>query len=406
MVLGLFKPFTSPYRSPLPVERKGYMSFQFCLIDNRPTLVDQNDQWKPYIYSTEDAFKPRPAADYVVKGILPCPSLSIVYGTPGTMKSFQLADLAVCVATGKPWLEPFNGQPCRSFETKQASIFWLDFENGPLRTHERFEALIKGHKLPKNLLLPYTSMPKPWLDSSDSDSIKKLGDRVERLGTKLLIVDNLGVVIGGTDENSIKMATVMSNWRRLAEDHNMAVILHQTKSYSKGDGTRAGASLRGHSSIEAAIDLALLVNREEQSPVVDVGSTKTRGADVPPFTARFDFTNKPGTDELDEARFYGVPATYSSSTHLIDQAITQTVSENAGINKKDLKDCVHLQLKNSGIKKSGVHKIEEAIDRLHQSGKLEMEIGDKGAKKYSLPEQSNDPKAECIADLQLLKCST
>ena len=125
-----------------------------------PKTVDQNDPWKPYIYSLEDAFKPRPAADYVVKSLLPCPSLSIVYGAPGTLKSFQLADLAVCVAGGKPWLEPLNGQQCRSFETKQASVFWLDFENGPKRTDERFEALAKGHKQPKNIPLHYSSMPE------------------------------------------------------------------------------------------------------------------------------------------------------------------------------------------------------------------------------------------------------
>ena len=175
--------------------------------------------------------------------------------------------------------------------------------------------------------------------------MKELGDRIERLGTKLLVVDNLGVVIGGADENSIKMASVMSNWRRLAEDHSLAVILihHQTKNQSSG--MRTGASLRGHSSIEAAIDLALLIGREGQSAIVNVESTKTRGADVSPFAAMFDFTHKPGTDELEKARFYGVPATSSSSSIQIEEAVLQVVSGNAGIKKGDLASTVQGELK-------------------------------------------------------------
>jgi hypothetical protein len=377
------------------------MAFQFFVVGNRSAKTDPNDLWNP-IYTLDDAFKPRPAVDYVVKNLFPCPSLSIVYGAPSTLKSFQLADLAVCVAAGKLWLEPFEGQQCRTFQTKQACVFWLDFDNGPRRTHERLEALAKAHGLSStDRSLHYVSMPKPWLDSSNADSMEKLGDQMERSGTKLLIADNLGVISGGVDENSIKMASVMSNWRRLAEDHNMAVVLihHQTK-YQEKSG-RAGASLRGHSSIEAALDLALLVERDDQSAVINLKSTKTRGADVPPFAARFEFTHKLGTSDLEEACFWGVPPKSSSSACQIEPVIIQVVQGNAGINQTSLVSAVKDQLKERGISKgAGVHKVEKAIDKLAQSGELALEIGDKGAKKYSLPEKNDDPEAESITDLQ------
>jgi len=209
------------------------MGFHFFVVGKSTTRKDPNDPWSPSIYTLEDACKPRPAVDYVVKGLFPCPSLSILYGAPGTLKSFQLADLAVCVAGEKLWLEPDNGQQCRSFETKQSGVFWLDFENGPRRTHERFEALALAHGLSTGIPLTYVSMPNTWLDSSDSDSMAKLGERVKRLETKLLIADNLGVISGGVDENSIKMATVMSNWRRLAETYNMAIVLSTIRQNTK-----------------------------------------------------------------------------------------------------------------------------------------------------------------------------
>jgi hypothetical protein len=43
---------------------------------------------------------------YVVEGLFPLPSLSIVYGAPGTIKSLLMADLAICAAAGLPWLPP------------------------------------------------------------------------------------------------------------------------------------------------------------------------------------------------------------------------------------------------------------------------------------------------------------
>ena len=274
----------------------------------------------------------------------------------------------------------------------------LDFDNGVRRTHERIEALARAHKLSKNDPFYYASMRS--LDSSDLDEMRKFGDSMDLRDVKLVIVDNLGVVSGGLDENSIKMAGVMSNWRRLAEDHNLAVILihHQTKGYDKSEGTRIGASLRGHSSIEAAIDLGLLAERDELSPIVNIRATKTRGADVSPFSAIFSYVNKTGTEELQEARFCGVPVSHLSGVHQIEQAILQTVSDSPGINKGDVVSIVKSQLK-----RAGKNKIRREIERLQESGKLKMEYGKSGANTYFPGEQNDGPEAERVTDLQPLK---
>lgn len=62
--------------------------------------------WK--LRSLADAYRPRPPLYYLVDGLLPAPSLSIVYGGPGSLKSMLLADLCVCVASGQPWLQPIH----------------------------------------------------------------------------------------------------------------------------------------------------------------------------------------------------------------------------------------------------------------------------------------------------------
>jgi len=54
------------------------------------------------------------------------------------------------------------------------------------------------------------------------------------------------------------MATVMGHFRYLAEQAKVAVILIHHQRKSNGSNARLGERLRGHSSIEAALDLASL----------------------------------------------------------------------------------------------------------------------------------------------------
>jgi RecA-family ATPase len=222
------------------------------------------------------------------------------------------------------------------------------------------------------------------------------------LGVKLVVVDNLGLASGGTDENSNKMANVMSGWRRLADDHKLAVMLihHQTKGYSKSSGSRTGDSLRGHSSIEASIDLGLLAERNGQSEAVNIMPTKVRGADVPRFAATFTYSHKPGTFELDEARFFGAMSTYAQDIQAIEDAIIHTVSANTGINKENLAKAVCKQ-----IKKAGINKIRAVIAQLEQAETLTVEKGRHGAKNYFLPEQNDASEDECLSDLQPMENS-
>ena len=64
--------------------------------------------WAGQIHTLAEAFKPRPKRQYVVAGLIPLPSLTIIYGPPGGFKTFVVADLAICVAAGLPWLTPLR----------------------------------------------------------------------------------------------------------------------------------------------------------------------------------------------------------------------------------------------------------------------------------------------------------
>lgn len=262
-----------------------------------------------------DAYLPRPPLYYLVAGLLPAPSLSIVYGGPGSLKSMLLADLCTCVAAGERWLPPLPGTvtSAPALTVNQAPILWIDFDNGTRRTDERMEAFGRARNLPPSTPLNYVSMPTPWLNAAQLPMIADLAKLIQRIGAKLVVIDNLGLVTGDKEENSAEMAQVMGNLRWLCEETESAVILvhHQRKSngVAASKGIRKGETLRGHSSIEAALDLALLIERKEGEDKIAVIPTKVRGYrqfDI--LGAMFTYQHKDDTTDLATARFWAEEA--------------------------------------------------------------------------------------------------
>jgi hypothetical protein len=333
---------------------------------------EPEDHWQAFTLA--DAYLERPPVEYAADKLFALPSLNIVYGAPGTLKSFLLADLVVCVASGQDWLPPAswangNGSAsARGIATRQCACMWLDFDNGRRRTHDRFGALGRARGLPAGTPLYYYSMPSPWLDAGDKAHIGSLSLRMLDRGVKLVVVDNLGVVSGDADENSGDMVGVMSEFRQLAEETGAAVVLIHHQRKSNGSIGRAGDTLRGHSSIEAALDLALLVEREELADTVSIKATKVRGADVLPFSCAFTYENR-ADGQLHSAKFFGIQADDTRSGGAIEREVLVAL-RNTSLNKTDLTKTVK-----EALPDVGVNRIRDMIDRLAGKGRLRVSNG-------------------------------
>ena len=346
--------------------------------------IKMSNVWSNQVCTLADAYKERAALQYVVSGLFPLPSLSIVYGAPGTLKSLLLADMAICVASGNAWLPPASSSDgCEAFNVLQTSTLWIDLDNGKRRTDERVEALGKAYDLSTDIPFYYISMPSPWLNVSKSTSTDNLVGLIKDLNTKLIVIDNLGVIRGKTDENSAEMTDIMSTLRNLTEKLETAIVLIHHQRKSSGVAARAGDALRGHSSIEAAIDLALLVERDEGSALINLRSTKTRGADIPLFGAQFVYSHKPGTTELATACFYGWTVEDLISDAAVEREIIEVVAQHQSINKGSLINVVK-----KALPKVSVIRIRAVIDRLHIQHQLDMLTGADNAKCYSIPNNS------------------
>lgn len=337
-----------------------------------------SDPWKAYTLA--DAYQDRPPVEYIAAGLFALPSLNIVYGAPGTLKSFILADLTICAAAGAEWLPPapwIVGNNAAAIDTRQCPTMWLDFDNGQRRTHDRIAALARARELPVDTPITYYSMPSPWLDGTNKGSIGALSLRIQNKGAKLVVIDNLGVVSGGADENSAEMVQVMSLFRQLAEETGAAIVLIHHQRKSNGTIGRAGDTLRGHSSIEAALDLALQIEREELADTVSIKGTKVRGKDVLPFSAAFTYEDLPNGD-IFKAKFFGIATEDTQSNPAINRAIRVALLGTT-LNKSDLKSAVKKALPDVGINRIG-----DLIERMAATGELRVVSGERTEKIYSL----------------------
>lgn len=343
--------------------------------------TELKDPWK--LYTLKDAYAERPPTQYI--GIYKLPSLNIIYSSPGLLKTMLMIDFCGCAVAGVDWLPAAPWQPgAEPIKMIQSPVLWLDFDNGDDEMLSRIEAVGRTHKLPEDAPFYYYIMPQPWLNANNIEHVQQVADRANSLEVKLIVIDNLGSVSGGIDENSSQMIQVMGNLRQLSQLTGAAVVvIHHQRKGNGIKGGRAGDALRGHSSIEAALNLALHIDRAEGSDTINIKSTKTRGTDVLPFGAVFTFTHKPGTEkDLETFRFFGLKGTDNSSTAAIQREILSALKDQK-LNQSALVKAV----KDNGIE-AGRDRIIEMINRMESNKQIISADGSRNAKIYSLPSAS------------------
>ena len=258
------------------------------------------------VLGVDALLQPPEPPEYLVDGMIRLPGLVSIYGVPGELKTMACLDLATSVASGQPWAPPLPDVGSGGdYHVKQGPVLVVDEDNGAARLRERFGALLRGRGV-EDAPVHAISLPNPPFNASDIAEAELLAAQIDSLGAVLCVIDNLGTVSGGADENSSAMVEVMRNLRWISEATNCVVVVIHHARKGNGAGGREGDRLRGHSSIEASLDLALLVERSDDD--LTIKSTKTRDNVVKPFVLRwtYDLTD---FDALYKARFWHVCTT-------------------------------------------------------------------------------------------------
>jgi hypothetical protein len=211
---------------------------------------------------TIDQLLARPAPKWLIKKALPESGLGVLYGEPGSGKTFIAIDLAVSVASGSEW----QGQ-----KVKRAGVVYIAAEGGE-GLSSRFQAYQRRHGieltgLPLALIPSTINLHKGADYAHVIDACKTMSDRVSAVG--LIVIDTLSRVMPGANENAAEdMGMVIANAKTIQEATGAFVLVvhHSGKDATKG--------ARGHSSLRAAADTELEVRRKGELRIVTVSKQR------------------------------------------------------------------------------------------------------------------------------------
>ncbi len=260
--------------------------------------IEDRDEPSRVFYRADDAYTDPPALEWAVEGLLTRPSLNLLVGPPGSLKTWAALDLAVAVAAGQPWLgrkttfSDMHGQtpnepaPCQTPAQQEEGVgaIFLDEETGLSRLWGRVHAVLHGRAAGHGLPFYYVSLG--GYDLRQPEDIDHLIQRALTFEAQLVVIDTLAGVLRGGDENSLlSIQPLLYNLRRLAEHCRAAVLLvHHTN--------RSG-SFRGSSSISAGVDLMLSIQSPEEGHI-HFETLKARHAAPPSFAAQAHFEQSEG----------------------------------------------------------------------------------------------------------------
>lgn len=286
--------------------------------------------WKTQLHTAKDALQDRPPMDYLVKGVIPLPSLNMFYGASGTLKTNIVLDMAVCIALGRKWLT--NTEDEEGYETKKSPVLWIDADSGIRALDIRIGAMLRAYDGNAKAPISYSSFLTPAFEaSSNSHAVYEMIDMIKDLKAKLVVFDNLGTFSGGKDEISSQMISVMSNFRLISEKTSSCVLLihHEPKN---GDGARR--TPRGHTSIEAALDYGIGISRD--GDIIQLETTKVRHWNIDPFAAMWTYDHKAGTPDLLTARFFGVEPEVAERTQVARDAIIEFLKDEGQASQSEI----------------------------------------------------------------------
>ena len=156
---------------------------------------------------------------WLVLGLFGRPSLNFILGTFGSKKTWLGLDLAVSVATGKPWL---GYQPPAA-----APGLFVDAAHGPSEIRRRLRSVIVAQRAPADTPVHFTSLG--FCNFADPQETAALAAAALSFGAKLIVIDNpLGfghLDLGRGTSSFLALQPIISSLRSLAESANAAVLV-------------------------------------------------------------------------------------------------------------------------------------------------------------------------------------
>lgn len=218
------------------------------------TNVPKEGKFK--LWSLDELMK-LPPPEWLVKGLIPRAELIVVFGPPGSGKSFLSYDIGCAVVRGHPW-------GFTNAKVKQGKVVYV-FAEGASGARHRGEAYCRKYGAGS---VPLAIIERPNLFGEKDPALlaKKIKDHG---GADLIIIDTLNAASPGADENSGRDMTQILDHCRLLHKHTGATVVlvhHSGKDASKG--------ARGWSGLKASADAEIEIARNGDYRTATVSKMK------------------------------------------------------------------------------------------------------------------------------------
>lgn len=201
----------------------------------------------------------RPAPDWLIDNVLVCGKTSLLTAKHASFKSFFSLDMGLCVATGTPW---------HTHPVKPGSVVYVAAEGASgLVKRVRAWCIENAADLPDNFHI----VEKPT-QIQDKGLRRQFEQAVAVVDPVLIVLDTLARCAVGLDENSAKdMGEFADALGLLAEETGAHVMTvhHNNKS----------GEYRGSSSVPAAVDTHLSMERDARGETVSLKCEKQKDAE-------------------------------------------------------------------------------------------------------------------------------
>jgi hypothetical protein len=215
-----------------------------------------------------------PEQQWIIKNVIPNNGFIIVYGEPGSGKSFFALDLGLRISN--------NIMYHQNIETLKSGICLYLFGEGVCGIKNRVKAWHKYYDIEPNSNFICVPMISNLKNEAECDQFisncktleKKFGDNIA-----LVIVDTLARSSLGIDENSAQeMGMIIHSFDKIKNELDTTVmIIHHSK--------KGGGGIRGSGSILGAVDTSMKVTKKKDSDIVTIETEKQK--DGPDFNMTF-----------------------------------------------------------------------------------------------------------------------
>jgi len=195
----------------------------------------------PWRAATADQLlqRPIPRREWLVEGLIPSGTVTLLSGDGGSRKVDTCAQLAVAVATGSPWL---------GFTPKTGGAVYVSAEDDLGELARRIDGIATHYGITEGLrtleLLDITEEPETCLVTADrsgglrpTDLMTLLDRKIAKAKPALLVLDAAADLFGANEIERTDVRQFIAMLRRLAQRHGPAVLL---LAHPSRDGIHSG----------------------------------------------------------------------------------------------------------------------------------------------------------------------